>query len=379
MTPTPMRRHGLIEWGGALPTLESLSGERKEWHAALPYTRLTDYGMEPADARELLWRTARDEEWVTVAVEIGSRQLGRARVADENGAIATQVAAVLAGAAAINVAQIVISQDDSRKRELYRAFQQAVARYTELRGGMERVSLAYGNADLSGWVMFPRDAPVGAVVVWGGLSGWGATYLAVGEALTARGLVCLLAEGPGQGSTRLESHVFASEETLGGYGRFIDFLETDPRTSQLPIGIYGNSLGGMIAARVGAADDRVRACAVNCSPAAVGLPEAAGARDQLLAFLGLENRAEQAGERIQGLHFVPERHKLRSPLLVLHGGADRLVTHEDAAAYLEAIVGDQAVALLTWPDGEHTLYNHSTERDGVVADWFRENLVAAGP
>ncbi|WP_374976520.1 alpha/beta hydrolase family protein [Microbacterium trichothecenolyticum] len=378
MIDKPMPRRGVVGRGGALPSLESLSGEPREWHASLPYTRLTDYGMDAADARELLWRTARDEEWVSVAAEIGHRQLVRANEAGASGTAATQLAAIRAGAAAINVAQIVINQDTARKRALYREFQDAVGRYAQLKGGIERVSLPYGDGVVEGWLILPPSAPSGAVAVWGGLSGWGAAYLAVGEALAARGLACLLAEGPGQGSTRLESHIYASENTLAGYRRFVDFLETDSRTSGLPVGIYGNSIGGMLAARVCAADTRVRACAVNCSPVAADLPDAVGPREQFLAFLGLADGGDHSSDLIRGLHFLPKRHRLRSPLLVLHGGADQLVTQQDAAAYLEAVRDIDAAELVHWPDGEHTLYNHSVERNEVVADWFREQLLRPG-
>ncbi len=34
-------------------------------------------------------------------------------------------------------------------------------------------------------------------------------------------------------------------------------------------------------------------------------------------------------------------------------------------------------ALRTWPDGEHTLYNHAAERDALVADWFAGRLTPA--
>lgn len=374
MTPHPLERRATVAWGGALPALEQLVGRTRDWHAALPFTRLTDYGMEPADARELLWRTARHEDWTSVAREIGSRQLARADAASGQAGGRTELISVRAGGAALNVAQVPINSDSELKRELYAQFQQAVARYAALRGGMERVSLPYADAAVDGWLLFPRGAPAAAVVVWGGLSGWGAAYLGIAEELTARGLVCVLAEGPGQGTTRLDSFLHAAEDALGGYRRFIDLLAADPRTSAMPIGIYGNSIGGMIAARVTAIDRRVRACAINCAPAAVELPDAVGPRGQFLAFLGLEGRLEEAQRSIRRLNFDPQRDQIDAALLVLHGGADGLVTRESAAEFLAAARAESAANLLTWPDGEHTLYNHSSERDAIVADWFAERL-----
>lgn len=370
-----MERGAPVGWGGALPALEQLDDESREWHAALPYTRLTDYGMDPADARELLWRTARGDDWPSTAREIGIRQLARADDARGRAGGRTELAAVHAGAAALNIAQVPMSFDSGLKRELYAQFQEAVARYAGLRGGMERVSIDYAGGAVDGWLLFPRgSAPVGAVAVWGGLSGWGAAYLGIAEELTARGIACVLAEGPGQGTTRLDSLIYASEDTLGGYARFVDLLATDARTSAAPIGIYGNSIGGMMAARVTASDPRVRACAINCAPTAVELPDAAGPRDQLLAFMGLEDRPDEARRAIRRLGFDPRRHQIDSDLLVLHGGADGLVDHETAQRFLPSGRAGSRADLLSWPDGEHTLYNHRSERDAIVADWFADRL-----
>src|SRR6476620_6726138 len=99
MTPNPMQRGGSVAWGGAVPSPEQLGSQPREWQAALPYTRLTDYGMEPADARELLWRTARGEDWVVVAREIGGRELARADTASRPRRGLNDVAAVRAGGA----------------------------------------------------------------------------------------------------------------------------------------------------------------------------------------------------------------------------------------------------------------------------------------
>ncbi|MGN6220905.1 MAG: alpha/beta hydrolase family protein [Microbacterium sp.] len=375
MTLHPLERGVHVGPGGALPALEQLDGKSREWHAAMPYTRLTDYGMEPADARELLWRTARGENWSRTARAIGTRQLARADGAHALSHGRTELVAVQAGAAALNIAQIPLSVDTDLKRNLYWEFQDAVARYAAVRGGMERVSVRYAAAAVDGWLVLPRSGPpYGAVVAWGGLSGWGAAYLGIAEELTARGIACLLAEGPGQGTTRLESSIYASEETLGGYARFVDVLETDPRTCSAPIGIYGSSIGGMIAARVASSDPRIRACAINCAPAAVDLPDAAGPRDQLLAFMGLRDQPDEAREAIRRLSFDPHRHQLGSSLLVLHGGADALVDRGTAGRFMPPRPTEESADFLSWPDGEHTLYNHSRERDTIVADWFADRL-----
>src|SRR5437764_301454 len=93
--------------------------------------------------------------------------------------------------------------------------------------------------------MNPADARsllAATVVVWGGLSSWGAAYLGTADALNARGLACLLAEGPGQGEPRLLSRLHMDEHVTDGFARFVDAIEADPRLGDA-IGVQGNSFG----------------------------------------------------------------------------------------------------------------------------------------
>ncbi|WP_166665500.1 alpha/beta hydrolase [Kribbella caucasensis] len=349
----------------------------REWHRAMPYTRITDYGMEPADARELLWRTANGEDWTSAATEIGRRQLARSDQAANRGRGVTARDAALAAAAALNVAQIPITFDEPQKRVLYEEFQSAVGRYAIHRGGLERLRIDYADGTLEGWLVLPDDTVTGTVVAWGGLSGWGAAYLSAAEALTARGLACILAEGPGQGSTRLTSRIYGAEATLTGYDRFVEFAATDRRLTDAPVGVYGNSFGGMIAARVAAGNKLVSACAINCAPSTLELPDIRTAREQIFAFVGTTD-SSRANEALGRLAFLPDRHSMSAPLLLLHGVADALVTQDNASRFMAGSSHHDS-SLLIWPDGEHTLYNHAQERDAVMADWFASRLGSGPP
>src|SRR3954453_1910332 len=111
MTPEPMQRGGPVAWGGAVPSPEQLGSQAREWQGALPYTRLTDYGMDAAGAPELLWRPARGEDWVVVAREIGGRELARADSASSRAGRLTEIGSVRASAAALNLAQIPLNFD----------------------------------------------------------------------------------------------------------------------------------------------------------------------------------------------------------------------------------------------------------------------------
>lgn len=355
-----------------IPDLDTLSKQAGAWQRALPFTRLTDYGMDAADARELLWRNAVDEDWTDAAADIASRQHARSASAAREGRFPTARRAAIASLAAYNVAQVVLNTDTSRKRESYEAFQSGVAWYASLpETRLEPVEIDDDGAALYGWLSAPPGPVRGTVIVWGGLSGWGASFLGLATALAERGLACVLAEGPGQGATRLRSGVYGGEASLVGYQRFIDFVEAEPRLGG-GIGIQGNSFGGLLAGRVAAADQRIGACVVNGASAVPVVPEYRNPREQILAFLGTED-IEAAGNELERLRFRPAEHSIAAPTLVLRGGADPIVTDEEQTPFVAGAAHPES-RMLRWPDGEHTLYNHSAERDALTADWFAAHL-----
>lgn len=74
---------------------------------------------------------------------------------------------------------------------------------------------------------------------------------------------------------------------------------------------------------------------------------------------------------LRQLRFDPSRQPIGCPVLVLHGGADPLVDRGQAQAFAGASARGR---LESWPDGEHTIYNHADERDALVGDWLAEVL-----
>lgn len=354
----------------------TLGGLAGAWHRAMPYTRLVDCGMDPADARELLRRTESGEDWDGTAQAIGERQARRAVDAAARRRRATAIQAARHALAAFNFAQLAYDADTAEKRSGYRRYLQAVQQLVEISdGGIEPVTLPFQGGHLTGWLQRPAGGiAVGTVIVWGGLSGWGATYLPIADALLERGLACLLAEGPGQGRPRMDDGIYAGADTLEGFGRFIDFVLADP-TLGGRVGIQGNSFGGLFAAHLAASDARVAACVINGAPAVPPVPEFRSAREQMFALLGTQDPV-QAEAKLDALRFDPDARPILVPCLLLQGGIDPLATREYQAPFAEAMK-HPASQLLVWPDGEHTLYNHAAERNALTGDWFHDQFSAA--
>jgi hypothetical protein len=181
------------------PSPDALDPAVAAQHRAMPFTRLVDYGINPADARILLAATAAGRPWAGVASELADARSGAAETALAAGHRLTAVQSARWATAAALFAQMHDNDDTPGKQWLYRRYVQLAARTAELSvPAIERVEMLYRDGSLIGWLCLPPSGSAAAtVVVWGGLSGWGAAYLSTADALTARGLACLLAEGPG--------------------------------------------------------------------------------------------------------------------------------------------------------------------------------------
>ncbi|HWI72261.1 MAG TPA: alpha/beta hydrolase [Baekduia sp.] len=340
---------------------------------AMPISRLIDCGMAPEDADQLFAETAGGASWARSAAHIAEHRFGQSQ--RDRTDPRSEARTIRQAAAAWLFAQMAFNEDTERKRDLYRRYVETITRYAELRiPALERILVPYGAGHLVGWLALPAGGRADAtVVVWGGLSGWGAAYLRLADALNQRGLACLLAEGPGQGEPRLNDRIFLDSDAVRGFARFVDAVCEDQRLGDR-IGIQGNSFGGLFAGLLAARDPRVGACCVNGAPTNPSVPDFRTAREQIFSAVGLDDvRAAQSV--LDTWRFDPLVQRLDCPLLLLHGARDPLATFEQQRGFLEAAVPGLGT-LREWEDGEHTVYNHADQRDAFSADWFASHLVS---
>lgn len=338
---------------------------------AMPLTRLLDCGMDSADATRLHLLTSAGKPWDMAAETIASERLEQAERAEADGNIVTASEAQQRGIAALVFAQMAFNFDEPRKVSLYGKLVAACRKLESVSDfPFERIETDFVNKKLVGWLVRPASRKAtGTVILFGGQSGWGIAYLPIAKELARRGLATILAEGPGQGETRIEHGLYLQPKIEAAFSRWVDFVANDPDLGLAAI--WGNSYGGLWAARTASCDSRIRACCVNGSFAQPGILPYRTAFEQSAAMIGTRDRASIEAI-MESLRFDPERDTITCPLLVLHGGADPLVALYDQQPFLDAAEGE--AVLHVWPDGEHTLYNHSFERTSLAADWFAERL-----
>lgn len=357
-------------------SLDAVSADQTKLLAALrravPVTRMVDYGIPLGDALEIHAMTAQADPptWEEAIEPMVVRHAQVARDKAARGHQATAAHAWRAAYALLQCAQLAYNSDNPRKKELYEQSHLFMRSHAEARGDMVELQIDHEKGVLYGWEIRPKATPPNAaIVILGGLSGWGAVYLDMGRALTERGFQVILAEGPGQGRTRMRGGLHLGLDTLPLLGRFIDHACT---ASAQRIGVVGNSFGGLFAAHLAVRDPRVQAVCINGAPMTPTSPDFRTAREQMMAVFGVRTR-EGLAQRLADFALNPDFHRTEAAMLIVQGGRDALVPMESQRDFF-GLGMPARQAVLEWADGEHTIYNHAEERNQQMADWFVDQL-----
>lgn len=355
----------------AMEPTEHQAKQRAAMLRSMTMTRMLDYGMDHWDATQLV-RAAPMEPWEDVAAGLADSQLQRGRAAAGRGDRETAVSCYRRATAALVFAQMAFNSDAPAKRSLYermsRTYQEAADLDDALR--VERLAIPFAGSHCNAWLVRPRTGRPGpVVVVVGGQSGWGPAYHPQAESLARRGLSTVLLEAPGQGETRIVGGLYLDDRADEAFSATLDVLRSRMGLEG-PFGVWGNSFGGLLAARAAVRDARFEACCVNGAPSRPEPAPFRTAREQSQALLGVDDD-EDVASIFRRLSLDPAVDRMAASLLVLHGGADPLIRLEQQQPFLE-MSGDSV--LRVWEDGEHTIYNHSAERTEFVGDWFRAQL-----
>jgi dienelactone hydrolase len=179
-------------------------------------------------------------------------------------------------------------------------------------------------------------------------------------------------DGPGQGEMWKNMKLIPDYEKV--VSTIIDYLEKNNKykIDMKRIGVEGWSLGGYLAPRAAAFDRRISCAVGNGGPGYLPreIANPIYARE-ILYMTGLKN--------LEGLETKWEQFDLKKvppldrPLLIIHGGEDKLIPAEHAHYIMEWAVGEKE--LKYYPDGEHCCVNYKDEVHPYINDWFRKHLI----
>ena len=187
-----------------------------------------------------------------------------------------------------------------------------------------------------------------------------------------RGLATLSIDGPGQGENAARFAIRA--DWAGVVGPVIDHLGRQDRGVDLDrIGFMGISMGGIYGSFAAAREKRIKAVVALAGP--YDLAECWDALNPLTRggyrFYTKSRDEAEARDKAKTLTLRGVLKDVTCPLLVIHGGKDRLFPPEQA----ERIAREAPNAtLLLYPDGNHVCNNIPYKYRPAMADWMRERL-----
>ncbi|HEY3877076.1 MAG TPA: prolyl oligopeptidase family serine peptidase [Trebonia sp.] len=338
---------------------------------AAPLERLLDYGLVASDALFLRGQVAQGSSWSDAGLRVTNAHLAASDEADRAGLAEAQRQHLLSAAVTASVAQLMMAGDDEQRRDIYRLSVSARDRWLAGQGdraGRLAAPGAVGELDVI-WLRPAGAARTAVVALWGGTSGWGIAYRRCAQALLDAGLSVALVELPGQGSPRLLRGKVLGPGLYATARCLIEALRSAPFSTG-HVGIWGQSVGGLLAAQVASHLPEVSACCVTSGPGTLARAVQQSSRQRQL---WADMLGRPAGTTGLGAEFdFAAGQRIGCPVLVVHGGRDPLVTDAESAAF--AAAGAEPSRLVVWPDEGHCVYGRAQERDVLVAAWFRSVL-----
>jgi pimeloyl-ACP methyl ester carboxylesterase len=338
--------------------------------------RLIDNGVSYADAIALHRLAGENVDWVDAGKWLGDRNLALAEQSRAAGFSRIAAERYLHACACYRFAQSAFTFDGEEKKQIYRkvvdCFREAMSL---LEWGAQKLELPCRDGMLCGWLLFPPGVVKPPVVMaFGGADGWRESYFTAGLPMLHEGIAICLLDGPGQGESRLFHGLHLHEDFAMDFAVAIRHLASHPRLSG-KVGVFGNSLGGTIAATLAAELGEVDACCVNGGSVS---PSESSDRfprglDKIGAMMGTDDR-EVARRFVERMDLRARAASIRCPLLILHGGMDQLFTVESAQA-IHDTASSAFKQMILWDDGEHCVYTHAFERNAFIAEFFATHLL----
>jgi 2,6-dihydroxypseudooxynicotine hydrolase len=238
----------------------------------------------------------------------------------------------------------------------------------------ERVEIPFDGTRIPGYVRLPQGverAP--CVILIGGLESTKEESYTFENLCLRRGLATFAFDGPGQGEYFFQRPLGPDFEVYTS--RVVDYLMTRSDIDADRLAVLGRALGGNMAVRSAAFDERLKGCVVfgvlydlsffdELDPLKqagfryiTGIADPAAARDAIMRYVDLDG--------------IPER--VNVPLYVLHGAKDPMFPLAHAHRLAEA-ARHAPCTLVIEEEGTHCAHNLYQLVRPRMADWLVEQL-----
>jgi 2,6-dihydroxypseudooxynicotine hydrolase len=337
------------------------------------FPRFLANGLDYLDVRRTLDAVEAWDDWAAAWEAAAARYAELGEQALRAGHDVTAAEHLRRAALTLQFGQFVLTDDPARREALHRRQADLYRRAAPLLDPPARpVEVALDGAVLPGYLRLPAglDAPP-LVVLIPGLESTKEQFSTYEPYFLERGLATLSFEGPGQGEAR-----YALPFSAPAYARAVAALAgTIP---SLPVdadrvAVVGTSFGGHLALRHASLVPGLRGVVDISGPYDLRDFEAMQPvlQDGFTDLVGASTRAE-AARLLADVTLDGALDALAVPVLVLHGGRDRVVPPEHGER-IAAALGARAELRLE-PEGTHSCNNLHTVVRPAVADWVCDRL-----
>jgi dienelactone hydrolase len=288
------------------------------------------------------------------------------------------------------------SHKSPQKLEMYKAMLQCFERGVRLRREpIEFVSVPYQDTTLP--ALFYRAPGEGRRPAMIHFDGFDVTkewmhLCGMARELAGRGISTLMVDHPGIGAALRLQGLPMNPESERWASAALDWLEKRPDVDAKRVGVVAMSLGGYYAPRAAAFETRLAACVAwgarweNTGSHGRILRDPNAARsvtnwlEHALWYYGARD-ADEAYAKIAAMTLEGIMHRVRCPLLVVHGAGDRQVPMEHAERTVREAVNSPRAELrvFTAEEGgaEHVGGELFSPTIDFIADWTAEVLGCA--
>lgn len=312
-----------------------------------------------------------------------------AREAEAHGHLETALELYHRAAVDYHFAQHALPFDDHpEKLYLYDKLQQCFDRVIALSSRpIERIEVPWEGKSLAG-LFYPlpdrRRAPT--IVHINGMDVPKEVFpSALHNPYTARGMNCIVVDGPGQGISNIRKIRITPDNHERAMQAVLDYLESRPEVDPDRIGCVGFSMGSFWSMRLAASDRRIKAVASGaaCFGPQYGIFQQASPhfKRQFMYMSGIHDEAEF--DRFAEQLVLTDGHlaSITCPVLMLVGEFDPLCPLEEAWRVYRGLSCPKEFWLTE--DDAHTpfVYPHlgGLEAFPVLADWVRDVLLKGVP
>ncbi|MBX6426478.1 MAG: alpha/beta hydrolase [Variibacter sp.] len=348
--------------------------------------------------RALLDKVGDDDAWFEEWTRMGDRVEARGRQAQQEGHALTAASCFLRATRYYQTGERFLQPKSQRGLDVYaksvRAFRDAISiiRYPRV----EAVEIPYAGKSLPGLLVHPDrevagPGPAPAMVFFDGFDVTKELQYGYGIAdLAARGVGCLIVDGPGNGESVRFRGLPLIAETEHYATPVYEYLAGRPEFDEKRIGVMALSLGGYYAPRAASLEPRFACCVAwgaqwdyhatwkqRLEDLASGkVPSLSVPPEHLQWVLGVDS-AEAALKKLEGFKLDGIVQKMRCPFLLVHGEGDEQIPLSVAQKCFDAVGSKQKTfKVFTREEGgfHHCQVDNITIGVHYMWDWIADVL-----